>query len=546
MKKKLLIVGWVLLVSLLTVGIVLGFSASNVDGVWGPIDAVYMGSEGTVVDVIGEIGDTDAPGGSDQTKTRLPTVCSGDVDGDIGFAEWSNSTVASFDGLGSYTSNCTTNTSLFFSEYVYKSRWFLIDSLAVEIFNKTGAAVNLDGWAVRLYTSATAYTVIPLNAVSLPNNDVYVLAGTDAATDTTQEDQTFTDNENFRTVVLVQGYRPENEPGATCDNYATGGDSTLGGLVTSLQPSWWNQAPPNMDWNQVRYGNVDGTCASTPAFFGTQSGMGFDGANSIPSVTGFNDPFLLGKFCHYNNPITADNSFDSIDLDITITNIQCEAPILIEGPATPPDVTFNYNFLLDETPNTAPCAYTTNPAGDPCADAIFIAQDASPAYFTCTAPGEPPVVVQFTVAVMGFNPLGANGECPAEYDPTQSVGAFISNEGASNCACFYGVFTDYVPTAVDLLSFTGTRMADGILLEWQTADEIDNLGFNLYRATSESGTKVKLNVDLIPTNMMPGSLVGGSYSFEDLTATTIESYFYWLEDVDTSGTTTMHGPVEVP
>lgn len=543
MKKKLLIVGWVLLFSLLTVGIVLGFSASNVDGVWGLIDAA---SDGTVVDVIGEIGNITAPGGSDQTKTRLQTVCSGDLDGDIGFAEWNEVANYTFTGLGSYTSTCATTTSLFFSEYVYDRRILGTDSLAVEIFNKTGAAVNLDGWAVRLYTSATAYTVIPLNAVSLANNDVYVLAGTKAANDTTQEDQTFTDNENFRTVVLVQGYRPENEAGATCDNYATGGDRTLGGLVTTVLTSWWNQTPPNTDWNQVRYGEVGGTCASTPAFFATQSGMGFNGENSIPPVTGFNEPFLLGQFCHYNNPITAVNLLDNIDLNIEITDIQCEAPILIEGPADPPNVTFNYNFVLDETPNSTPCAYTTDPAGPVCADAIFIAQDASPAYFKCMAPGTPEVEVEFTVAIMGFNPLDDEGECPAEYDPTQSMGAFISNEGTSNCACFYGVFTDYAPTAVDLLSFTGTRTVDGILLEWQTADEIDNLGFNLYRATSESGTKVKLNVDLIPTNMMPGSLVGGSYSFEDFTATTTETYFYWLEDVDASGTTTMHGPVEVP
>ena len=537
MKKKLLIVGWVLLFSLLTVGIALGFSASNVDGVWGHID-------------------------------------------------------------------CST-TSLYFSEYVYDQRGGT-DRVALEIFNGTSAAVDLSTYSIRLYRTGTANTFRTKTLTgTLAVGDKYVLVNAGYYGSVPAADDSFLDDDDYRTIVLYNedtivdvigrasapnttepssntdttlrrnitvcsgdpiGGNPYNTSqwtstgtldftnlgtyagyeGATCDNYATGGDRTLGGLVTSLQTSWWNQTPIT-DWNQVRYGNVGGTCASTPAFFGTQSGMGFDGANSIPSVTGFNEPFLLGQFCHYNNPITAAvDPFDSIDLNIEITNIQCEAPILIQGPATPPDVTFNYNFVLDETPNTAPCAYTTVPAGPVCADAIFIAQDASPAYFTCMAPGAPNFEVQFTVAVMGFNPLDANGNCPAEYDPTQSTGAFISNEGTSNCACFYGVFTDYVPTSVDLLSFTGTRLADGILLEWQTADEIDNLGFNLYRATSESGTKVKLNVDLIPTNMMPGSLVGGSYSFEDLTATTNETYFYWLEDVDASGTTTMHGPVEVP
>lgn len=539
MKKKLLIVGWVLLFSLLTVGIALGFSASNVDGVWGHID-------------------------------------------------------------------CST-TSLYFSEYVYDRRGSgTMDLVALEIFNGTSAAVDLSTYSIRLYRTGTANTFNTKTLTgTLAVGDRYVLVNAGYYGSVPAADDSFLDDDDYRTIVLYNGTtivdvigrastpnttepssntdttlrrnitvcsgdpiggNPYNTSqwtstgtldftnlgtyagyeGATCDNYATGGDRTLGGAVTTVQASWWDQTPLDTDWNQVRYGNVGGTCASTPAFFATQSGMGFDGANSIPSVTGFNEPFLLGKFCHYNNPISATNTFENIDLDITITNIQCEAPILIPDLAVPPDVTFNYNFVLDETPNTAPCTYATNPAGPACADAIFIAQDASPAYFTCMAPGTPPVEVEFTVAVMGFNPLDDQGECPAEYDPTQSMGAFISNEGTSNCACFYGVFTDYVPTAVDLLSFTGTRLADGILLEWQTADEIDNLGFNLYRATSESGTKVKLNVDLIPTNMMPGSLVGGSYSFEDLTATTNETYFYWLEDVDASGTTTMHGPVEVP
>lgn len=547
MKKKLLTVGWVLLFSLLTVGIVLGFTASNIDGVWGEVDTYPPGNPGIVVDVIGVIGDTSAPGvTTDQTKTRKTTVCGGDVDGDNTFAEWNNATGASFAGLGTY-SGCTTATSLFFSEYVFNERTSTTDSGALEIYNGTGAAVNLDGWAVRLYTSPTVYTLIELNpAVSLANGDVYVLIAAADEGDTTQEDQVYPNLENYSTVVLVQDYRAQNEVGATCDNYATGGDQSLAGAPTEIQSIWWDQTSPgirNKDWNQVRYGIVGGTCASTAAYFVTQSGMGFDGVD-FPAPVVYQQPFVIGTFCHYNNPITAPaNPFGSAELFITIQNIVCEAPTIPE-PAIPSQMTFVYNFRLDETPNTAPCTYTTG-AAIPCADAIFISQDPNPATFTCRAPGTPPVLVEYTVSILGFNPQ-VGGVCPATFDPAQSLGAFISDEGSSNCTCLYGMVTDFSPTAVDLLSFTGTRMADGILLEWQTANEIDNLGFNLYRAASESGTKVKLNADLIPTKVMPGSLVGASYSFEDFTATASEAYFYWLEDVEASGTTTMHGPVEVP
>ena len=48
-----------------------------------------------------------------------------------------------------------------------------------------------------------------------------------------------------------------------------------------------------------------------------------------------------------------------------------------------------------------------------------------------------------------------------------------------------GEVEDYyfaVPTAVKLLSFTATGQKKAIVLNWETASETDNLGFNLYRS----------------------------------------------------------------
>ena len=36
-------------------------------------------------------------------------------------------------------------------------------------------------------------------------------------------------------------------------------------------------------------------------------------------------------------------------------------------------------------------------------------------------------------------------------------------------------------TAVQLSSFAATKSKDGVLLEWQTGYEVDNLGFHVYR-----------------------------------------------------------------
>jgi hypothetical protein len=99
----------------------------------------------------------------------------------------------------------------------------------------------------------------------------------------------------------------------------------------------------------------------------------------------------------------------------------------------------------------------------------------------------------------------------------------------------------FVPTAVELLSLTATPAGSDILLKWETATEIDNLGFNLYRARSENGPRMQLNESLIPSQT-PGSQVGAAYEYLDETAASGITY-YWLEAVDVRGTATLHGPV---
>lgn len=101
---------------------------------------------------------------------------------------------------------------------------------------------------------------------------------------------------------------------------------------------------------------------------------------------------------------------------------------------------------------------------------------------------------------------------------------------------------DNVITEVELLSFSAEDKTNHILVEWETASERDNLGFNLYRSTSFHGERVKLNSSLIPSTS-PGEMLGSSYTYSDdyeIQRATI--YYYWLEDVDLSGETMLHGP----
>ncbi len=82
-----------------------------------------------------------------------------------------------------------------------------------------------------------------------------------------------------------------------------------------------------------------------------------------------------------------------------------------------------------------------------------------------------------------------------------------------------------------------------VTVEWSTATELNTAGFNLYRADTESGPFQKVNTDLIPAS--PDPLVGGTYAFTDTGVMAGRTYYYRLEDVETSGAATAQGIVQV-
>lgn len=96
-------------------------------------------------------------------------------------------------------------------------------------------------------------------------------------------------------------------------------------------------------------------------------------------------------------------------------------------------------------------------------------------------------------------------------------------------------------TVIALASFTATGHASYMLVEWETASEIDNASFNLWRSEAEAGLYTKLNADLIPAR--GGPTIGASYSYLDEAVTNGVTYWYKLEDVDLYGVSTFHGPV---
>ncbi|NUO10061.1 MAG: IgGFc-binding protein [Candidatus Brocadia sp.] len=149
--------------------------------------------------------------------------------------------------------------------------------------------------------------------------------------------------------------------------------------------------------------------------------------------------------------------------------------------------------------------------------------------------------VNLTLNVDSFVPGDVSVSYTVELtDPGQSGSGVVKvTDGAGN-TCESEVVLE-VSTAVSLVSFTATNVNGEVHIEWVTATEIDNAGFNIYRAKLENGTYTKINGTLISANGNATS--GASYSYVDTPGR--GTFYYKLEDVDYNGVSTMHGHEKV-
>ena len=104
------------------------------------------------------------------------------------------------------------------------------------------------------------------------------------------------------------------------------------------------------------------------------------------------------------------------------------------------------------------------------------------------------------------------------------------------------------PLSVELQSFEAKMRRIGVAsLRWETAAEIDTAGFNVFREpwtavapSAKSAAAVSLNASLIPAR--GHALQGAAYRWMDLGLPDEGRCYYWLEDVDLFGVTSLHGP----
>jgi hypothetical protein len=111
----------------------------------------------------------------------------------------------------------------------------------------------------------------------------------------------------------------------------------------------------------------------------------------------------------------------------------------------------------------------------------------------------------------GMNGKKWNGSFPwIELDAVSGL-TFLANDQTS-----FSDFTAFKSgiLAVTLAEFFAQQVSDHVLVTWETASELGNLGFNLYRGVSPAGPDRRLNDLLIPSQSV-GNPGGFTYTWED-------------------------------
>ena len=96
-------------------------------------------------------------------------------------------------------------------------------------------------------------------------------------------------------------------------------------------------------------------------------------------------------------------------------------------------------------------------------------------------------------------------------------------------------------TVIELNSFTAAAGNRSIAINWETATERNNVGFNILRAESKDGMYTRINRTIIEANGSPTN--GASYKIIDTNVRNRTTYYYKLEDVDLDGTSTISEPI---
>ena len=97
------------------------------------------------------------------------------------------------------------------------------------------------------------------------------------------------------------------------------------------------------------------------------------------------------------------------------------------------------------------------------------------------------------------------------------------------------------PLPVDLVAFTAVGKAGKVVLNWETASEVNNMGFDVYRSENETGTYQKTNQEIIQG--LGTGTTSHYYEYEDTEVEENSTYYYKLYSRDFDGTIHDYGRI---
>ena len=106
-------------------------------------------------------------------------------------------------------------------------------------------------------------------------------------------------------------------------------------------------------------------------------------------------------------------------------------------------------------------------------------------------------------------------------------------------ALLLAVFPLAARAAVTLVSFEAVPDDRAILVTWQTASEVDMVGFYVQRGLSESGAYHRVS-GLIPAT---GGIIGATYEYPDTDVEAGGMFYYRLETLELTGYSEQFGPI---
>ncbi|MCB8952173.1 MAG: hypothetical protein H6650_09205 [Ardenticatenales bacterium] len=98
--------------------------------------------------------------------------------------------------------------------------------------------------------------------------------------------------------------------------------------------------------------------------------------------------------------------------------------------------------------------------------------------------------------------------------------------------------------SVTLSDFYVQSGSSHVTIYWETATELDNFGFHIWRGTTNSlDNATRITPYLIPSQV-GGQPIGAEYEYEDENVQQGNTYFYWLEAIDVNAHSDYYGPAQ--